>query len=149
MGAGISWPAGPMGGGQVVSIWLTGRGRSCWRRKDKLTSGDLSEVEWKSTPLWAVTLGKAEATPGSNCLRGCRDLLSCLPCHRGNQRNRRTIAPSTERTQSHWCIIQRQTSLVEAIRFSPQLILNMKITNPFYFTSPHHRGLLSRVRQWL
>ena len=46
--------------------------------------------------------------------------------------------------------MQRQPSLIEATWFLPQLIPNVKITNPFYFTSPRGGGgLLSRVWQGL
>lgn len=39
IGAGISWPAGPAGGGQVVSVWLTVRS-GCLSGEEEEAAGD-------------------------------------------------------------------------------------------------------------
>lgn len=89
-------------------------------------------------PRAAVTFCVAEATPRSNCLCGWKDLISHLPGHRGKSNEQiahHSIDPGPPKKPKPLVCHTNTASLVETIRLLLQLILNMKMTNPFYSVS--------------
>lgn len=95
----------------------------------------------------------------------CKELIHCLSCQRGKSNEQkahhsRLHCPSLSPYPTSPGLPPQKETRATSISYkgshpserqfgvSPQLILKMRITSPFYFTSLHGQGLLSRAQPW-